>query len=463
MTQPVGSASRASFLDLSTSSTSTNDRRSGAVRAREANIAPTPIAGKTAAGSFRRALCALAVSLLVLGTALPSLAGSASVPAAAAAGNTDCTAMAKARITVEPDEAVLTALKGNVHPLARAEFDRGAVADSLPMEHIIMLLERTPEQEVAMQTRIDQMHNQRSPLFHQWLSAERVGACYGVANEDIAVVSQWLQSHGFKIDAVPAGKTVLIFSGTAGQVREAFHTEIHNLEVKGEKHIANMSTPQIPAALAPVIAGFRSLHNFFPKPTMHVAGLAKRNPKTGKSYLEPVGKQPSLGKLSVAKKQPGPDVTYVGSCEDGGTTNCEFLGPQDFYTIYNEKALLTGTSCDGAACNGAGQTIAVIEETDVCNGQASSTPNDCAGADDLTALIPNSAWVPSRSTIISESRQAAIAAIRAFRDRPELARKAKRISTCSGPARWLQARRLTSLPALRPGTRPAWVWPPRMR
>jgi subtilase family serine protease len=314
-----------------------------------------------------------------------------------------------------------------------------------------------------MQTRIDQMHNQRSPLFHQWLSAERVGACYGVANEDIAVVSQWLQSHGFKIDAVPAGKTVLIFSGTAGQVREAFHTEIHNLEVKGEKHIANMSTPQIPAALAPVIAGFRSLHNFFPKPTMHVAGLAKRNPKTGKSYLEPVGKQPSLGKLSVAKKQPGPDVTYVGSCEDGGTTNCEFLGPQDFYTIYNEKALLTGTSCDGAACNGAGQTIAVIEETDVCNGQASSTPNDCAGADDLTALIPNSAWVPSRSTIISESRQAAIAAIRAFRDRPELARKAKRISTCSGPARWLQARRLTSLPALRPGTRPAWVWPPRMR
>jgi hypothetical protein len=86
------------------------------------------------------------VSLLVLGTALPSLAGSASVPAAAAAaGNTDCTAMAKARITVEPDEAVLKALPGNVHPLARAEFDRGAVADSLPMEHIIMLLERTPE------------------------------------------------------------------------------------------------------------------------------------------------------------------------------------------------------------------------------------------------------------------------------------------------------------------------------
>jgi subtilase family serine protease len=329
----------------------------------------------------RLAQYVLAVSLLllVLGAALPSLAKSDGLPVSAVgAVNTDCASMAAARILVEPDEAVLTTLPGNVHPLARAEFDRGPVADGLPMEHIIMLLQRTPEQEVALQTRIDQMHNHRSPLFHQWLSPERVGACYGVADEDIAAVSQWLQSHGFKIDAVPAGKTFLIFSGTAGQVRDAFHTEIHNLEVKGEKHIANMSAPQIPAALAPVIAGFRSLHNFFPKPTMHVVGLAKRDPETGKvSVVEQAGNPPSLNR-APARKTPGPLVTYA--------SGDEFLGPQDFYTIYNEKALLTGTSCDGSACNGAGQTIAVIEETDVCKGQTGTSPDNCNGANDLTAF-----------------------------------------------------------------------------
>jgi hypothetical protein len=321
---------------------------------------------------------ALALLLLVLCAALPSLAKSDSLPASAARSvNTDCTSMAVTRIAVEPDDAALTTLPGNVHPLARAEFDRGPVADSLPMEHIIMLLQRTPQQEIALQTRIDQMHNHRSPLFHKWLSPERVGACYGVANEDIAVVSQWLQSHGFKIDAVPAGKTFLIFSGTAGQVREAFHTEIHNLDVKGEKHIANMSAPQIPSALAAVIAGFRSLHNFFPKPTMHVVGVAKRDPKTGKvSVVEQAGNPPSLTK-APAGKTPGPLATYTSSGE-------ELLGPQDFYTIYNEKTLLTGTSCDGSACNGAGQTIAVIEETDVCNGQTGTSPDNCNGADDLT-------------------------------------------------------------------------------
>jgi hypothetical protein len=40
-------------------------------------------------------------------------------------------------------------LPGNVHPLARAEFDQGKVSDSMPLEHIIMMLKRSPEQELA--------------------------------------------------------------------------------------------------------------------------------------------------------------------------------------------------------------------------------------------------------------------------------------------------------------------------
>jgi len=57
---------------------------------------------------------------------------------------------------------------------------------------------------------------------------------------------------------------VIDFSGTAGQVRTAFHTEIHNLVVNGKNHIANISDPQIPAALAAVV-GIVSLHDFRPK------------------------------------------------------------------------------------------------------------------------------------------------------------------------------------------------------
>jgi len=47
-------------------------------------------------------------------------------------------------------------------------------------------------------------------------------------------------------------------------VQEAFHTEIHNYLVNGNRRVANSSDPQIPMALAPVVAGVVSL-NSFPK------------------------------------------------------------------------------------------------------------------------------------------------------------------------------------------------------
>jgi subtilase family serine protease len=322
-------------------------------------------------------------SLFVCMALLCLLATPFAFAAAGAAGG--CSSMAVNRITGVVDENVRTPLSGNVHPMARAEFDQGKVSDSLPLQHMIMLLQRSPAQESALETRIEQMHNPQSPLFQQWLNAGDVGRCYGVADADVTVLTSWLQKQGFTVDAVPDGRTMLIFTGTAGQVAAAFHTEIHNLNVRGEKHIANMSAPQVPAALAPVVAGFRSLHDFMPKPMMHMAGVAKRDQKTGKLFRVPtVGKQPATVNVASAKKTKSL-ITYQDDpfC---GDSSCEWLGPQDFYTIYNENPLLTGTLCGGAPCNGAGQTIAVIEETDVCAGQSGSTPDDCAGANDLAAF-----------------------------------------------------------------------------
>jgi hypothetical protein len=137
---------------------------------------------------------------------------------AAADSAAGCTSMAVNRITGAVDETVRTPLAGNVHPLARAEFDQGKVSENLPLEHMIMLLQRNPEQEKALETRIEQMHNRQSPLFHQWLSADDVGRCYGVADADIAVLTSWLEKHGFAVDSVPSSRTMLIFTGTAGKV-----------------------------------------------------------------------------------------------------------------------------------------------------------------------------------------------------------------------------------------------------
>ena len=63
----------------------------------------------------------------------------------------------------------------------------------------------------------------------------------------------------------PSGMTI-DFSGNAGQVAAAFRTEIHNVTARGTTLFTNVSDPQVPAALAPAIAGIVGLNNFTPRP-----------------------------------------------------------------------------------------------------------------------------------------------------------------------------------------------------
>ena len=166
------------------------------------------------------------------------------------------------------DETKLVALEGNTRSEANALNDRGAVPDEFPLHHMLLQLKRSPEREAALKQYIDELHDPQSSSFHQWLTADGFAEHYGVAREDIDTVANWLRLHGFTVEGVQPGGLTVDFSGTAGLVRSAYHTEIHNLEVNGARHFGNMSDPRIPAALEPVVAGIVSLHNFFPRPLL---------------------------------------------------------------------------------------------------------------------------------------------------------------------------------------------------
>src|SRR5579863_7306082 len=171
-------------------------------------------------------------------------------------------------ITTKVDESKPVILQGNTRPEANAQNDRGRLPDSFPLQHMMLLLRRSSVQEQALEKLIDRLHDAESPDFHHWLTMRELGNTYGLAHLDIAAVTGWLQSHGFSVNTVYPNRTVIDFSGTAGQVRQAFHTEVHQLDVDGKKHIANMTDPQIPAALAPAVVGVVSLSDFMPQP-MH--------------------------------------------------------------------------------------------------------------------------------------------------------------------------------------------------
>ena len=146
-------------------------------------------------------------------------------------------------ITENVDETKLITLRGNTRPEAKAKNDRGRVADNLLMEHLLLLLKRSPDQEQDLEKLIDELHDSSSPNFHRWLTAKEFGERFGVGKQDRDTIKNWLQSHGLKVNVDYTNDLLIDFSGTAGQIAAAFHTEIHNLNVNGVKHIANMSDP----------------------------------------------------------------------------------------------------------------------------------------------------------------------------------------------------------------------------
>jgi subtilase family serine protease len=163
------------------------------------------------------------------------------------------------------DENKLVTLLGNTRPEATAENDLGAVSDDLNLDHMMLQLKRSAEQEQIVAKFVDELYNPKSLNFHKWLSASDFGEKFGVAEADVRTVTGWLESHGFTINSVYPSGMVVDFSGSAGQVRRALHTSIHNLTVNGASHIANVGDPQIPEALAPAVAGVVSIHDFRPR------------------------------------------------------------------------------------------------------------------------------------------------------------------------------------------------------
>ncbi len=228
-------------------------------------------------------------------------------------------------VTTAVNDAVTVTLAGERPVASHIVTDMGALPDSTAVPHVRMVLKRTPDEQAAFDKLVADQLNPKSPSYHKWLAPSGLRA-YGPAQADIDKTVSWLQSHGLTVNRVSPSGMSIDFGGTARQLGEAFHTSLHQVSMKGETHIANMTDPAIPAALAPLVRG-ATLSDFFPKPN-----LVKVSPK-----------------FTVSDP---PGAFYA-------------VGPADFATIYNVKPLYTGANPYGAVITGTGITVALVEQTDV--------------------------------------------------------------------------------------------------
>ena len=222
-------------------------------------------------------------------------------------------------ISQKVDESALVTLAGNTRPEVHFARDLGRVSDDLELSHMYLQMKMAPEQEADVAALINRLHDSDSAEYHKWLSLAEIESRFGPAPEDIKTVTAWLESHGFTVNAVYRANGVIDFSGPASAIRGAFHTEIHNIEVRGATHIANVRDPQIPAALFPAVVGVTSMNDFRPQALVH--------PR--KSF-------------------------------DSGNPNFPFpLVPGDLTTIYDINPVYK------AGITGRGQAVVVIEDTDL--------------------------------------------------------------------------------------------------
>jgi len=237
------------------------------------------------------------------------------------------------RIISPIDESRLAVLRGNTHPMTRAAFDRGAAADSLQMDQLLLVLQRSATQQAALDHLLAAQQDKSSGSYHQWLSPDEFGQRFGVSDADIQKVQDWLASQGFEVSGVSRGRDVITFSGNAAQVRRAFHTTIHDYVLNDRDHLANATDPAIPAALAPVVAGVRSLNNFFPKPKYRAVA--------------------AHGMKATIR----PHLTLT----DANGNTLFGVGPADFATIYGITPLWNAAS----PIDGTGVTIAIVSGSDI--------------------------------------------------------------------------------------------------
>ena len=155
--------------------------------------------------------------------------------------------------------------------------------------------------------------------------------------------------------------SMIDFAATAGQVRDTFHTELHYFNIRGGKYPANVKDPEIPAALAPVVAGIKGL--------IKIPAHTNHTPIRQASYDVHTHRWHTVDTDGEAGAKPA-----FNDPDDGDLD----VSPQDLYTIYNVNPVFTGGHLAATA------TVAVIEESDIEYGTVNSTTGVATGGDVAT-------------------------------------------------------------------------------
>jgi pseudomonalisin len=183
-------------------------------------------------------------------------------------------------------DANFRTLTGHVPVWASEGNSLGGVPGDEPLHGITLVLALDPAHEQAFEQLLAGQQDPASPDFHQWLTSTEIGDRFGLSDDQIAAITSWLESENLRVDWVAPAHNFIGFSGAAGDLSRAFHSDINYYSFDGERRFSIASDPGIPVDIAPMIRAVHGLSATEYRPASHVQPM--RSPEAtfnGNHYI----------------------------------------------------------------------------------------------------------------------------------------------------------------------------------
>lgn len=298
--------------------------------------------------SSRSSLCSYAVALLVLTFSMYAAGASAQGPESNAPAS-PLQALHRVgqhdRVNAAADFGNKVQLGGHLPAWVRPRAQSAAKAVDLnaPMK-LVITLQRDPAVQAAFEKLLADQQDRSSPLYHQWLTPQQIGDLYGPTQNDVDAVVSWLSAQGLTVESITPSRMQINVNGSTSVVANAFRTSFAYYKVGDEERLSAVSSPFLPAALAPVVLAIDGLTETISRPQHHVQAVAV--PFSGHAQKS--------GDLSPQYSS--------------GSTH--YVTPGDFNTIYDLASVVSGGNT-GATIGPAAQHIAIIGRSRVAAGDIS--------------------------------------------------------------------------------------------
>ncbi len=234
-------------------------------------------------------------------------------------------------------------LQANAQLTERVELPQGVarrVANAQSLGHLpgetqlrtmSLVLAPSAAQSAALDQLIADQQNPASENYHKWLTPEEFGARFGISDNDLQVLQNWLTSQGMQVLSLSPSRNSIQFSGSAATVENAFRTNLERLHRPDQDFFENSTAPSIPTAFRGVVSAVNGLSSF------RLRGESARKQMRPAAYE---GLSPNL----------------TGTDSSGNVTHA--LTPYDVRQIYGASTLFN-------TYTGAGLKIGVIGQSAV--------------------------------------------------------------------------------------------------